>query len=396
MPTFVYTAMSRSGERVTGSLVGVSEQAVLAELESRRLLPVNVAPARDRVKLLGSGVSSRALGQTYQQLADLQRAGVPLLRSLRLLSRRKSRPRLAAVFSHLSERVAEGDALADAMADRPEVFPTVHVAMVRAGEKGGFLDTVLERLGKFVLGQAELRGKVLGNMIYPAVLMVFGLTIVGVIFGVFVPKFEPVFERVQPLPGITQVLFGVSSVVSDYGIWALGAVVLLAIALVRSLRQPGARRAIAVVQVKAPVIGPIVRSLATARLCRMLGTMLAGGVPILEAMEISREAAGNPLIEEAIEHATEQVRAGESLGKPLGASGLIPDDVVEMIAVAEEAGNLDTVLVQIAETIEGRVDRLLLTAVRLVEPLLLLLIAGAVATVAAGLILPMMQLSSGV
>jgi len=396
VPTFVYTAVDGTGKRIKGSLVGVSEQAVLSELESRRLLPIDVSPAREGFQLVKRRLSGRALGQSYQQLADLLRAGVPLLRGLRLLASRRSSKRLASVFSHLAERVAEGDALADAMGDRPESFPGVHVAMIRAGEKGGFLETVLDRLGKFVIGQAELRGKVMGNLIYPAFLLTFGVAILGVIFGFFVPKFEPVFERVEPLPAITRALFAFSDLVSVYGLWALGVVVAGVVALVRFSRHPRVQRALAVAQLRGPIVGPIVRSLATARLCRMLGTMLAGGVPILEALVISRKAAGNPVLEEAVEAATEKVRAGETLAEPLGESGLIADDVVEMISVAEEAGNLDEVLVQIAETIEGQVDRLLQTAVRLIEPLLLMTIALAVAGVAAGLILPMMQLSSGI
>ncbi len=393
MPAFEYTAVTITGQRVAGVLTGVNEQAVLGELETRQLVPVSVAEQRERRLARRRGVSRRALAESYQQLGDLLKAGVPLMRGLRLLGARKSRPRLAAVFQELADAVADGSELAEAMTARPEVFPRVHVAMVRAGEKGGFLEAVFTRLGEFVGAQAELRGKVIGNLIYPAVLVAFGVLVLGVMFGVFIPMFQPLFDRMQDrLPLITKVVFAASGVVSAYGVVVLGLVIAALFAARPLVRRPAVARRMAEVRTWMPVTGPLVRALAAARFCRMFGTMLGNGIPVITAMQISREAAGNPLMEEAIEKATEAVRAGQALAAPLGESGLFPDDVVEMISVGESANNLDEVLITIAGTIERRVDRLLTVAVRLVEPLLLLLIAGVVVMVALALILPMTQM----
>lgn len=395
MPTFEYTALSAGGQRVEGVLAGATEQAVLAELESRQLTPVAIE-AREAAVARRRGVSARKLAMSYTQLADLLHAGVPLLKSLKLLAGRKSSSRLAQVFRELSEAVSAGEELAESMSRRPEVFPRVHIAMVRAGEKGGFLEAVLARLGQLVAAQAELRGKIIGNLIYPSLLVVFGTAVLGVVFGVFVPMFRSVFERVEGgLPAITKLVFAMSDAVGRYGPVTLVVVVVGGVVLWRASRRPGVRRRMTEWKTRAPVIGALVRSLAAARFCRMLGTMMGNGVPMLAAMQISREAAGNVLMEEAIEQASEAVRAGQPLAPPLQASGLFEDDVVEMIAVGESANNLDAVLIKIAETIEGRIDRELGVVVRLIEPLLLMVLAGAVVIVAMALILPLSKLSAG-
>lgn len=395
MPLFAYTALNPTGQRVAGVLNGASEQAVLAELESRQLVPVAIKVREDRALPWRRRISARKLAGTYLQIADLLRAGVPVLRALKLLGGRKSSPALSAVCRDLAEAVSQGDDLAHAMTRHPEVFPPVHVAMVRAGEKGGFLEEVMARLGQFVQGQAELRGKVIGNLVYPLVLVGFGAIVLGVIFGVFVPKFKPIFAQVNPLPTVTKLVFGISTLVGTYGPITLLVLAVLAAALWSYTSRPRVRRRLAIARTRAPILGPILRSLAAARFCRLLGTMLANGIPMLAAMQIARDAAGNVLLEEAIDAAVESVRAGQTLATPLGASGLLTDDVVEMIAVAETANNLDEVLLTIASTIEARVDRMLGVALRLVEPVLLLLIALVVATVAAGLILPMTRLQAG-
>jgi type II secretory pathway component PulF len=394
MPTFDYTALSAAGERVAGVLAAGSEQAVLAELEAKRLTPVAIEARAEGSAVLRRRISVRKLAMSYSQLADLVRAGVPLLRGLRLLAGRKSQPRLAAVFRELADAVAEGEELAAAMAKRPEIFPKVQVAMVRAGEKGGFLEAVLTRLGQFLLSQAELRSKVVGNMVYPSILMVFGTVVLGVIFGVFVPMFRPMFDQMgDKLPAVTKFVFGASRLVGTYGPVVVIALVLGGAGLLRVSRRPDVRRKLAEVRTWMPVVGPLTRSLAAARFCRMLGTMLGNGIPMLAAMQIARDAAGNVLMEEAIDKATEAVRAGQPLAPPLSASGLFQDDVIEMISVGESANNLDEVLTTIAGTIETRVDRLLSSAVRLIEPLMLVVLAGVVVVVAMALVLPMTHLS---
>lgn len=393
MATYAYTAIDPGGARVSGQVVGASEQAALAELEGRRLTPVRIDEVRER-RRAGARVSSRALAGSYTQLSDLLRAGVPLMRGLRLLGGRKSTPALSAVFRSLADAVSRGEELHAAMAQSPEVFPPVHVAMVRAGEKGGFLEGVLQRLGELVRAQSELKGKVIGNLVYPGVLVFFGVVIVGVIFWFFVPMFRPIFDRIPGgPPAITRLVFAASDAVSSYGPVTLAVLAGAGAGVWRLWSRPRVRERADEIITRAPVVGPLLRAMASGRFCRMLGTMLGNGVPMLGAMQIARQAAGNRLLERAIDEAAEAVRAGDPLGPPLARSGLFDDDVVEMISVGESANNLDHVLVTIAETIEGRIDRLLTVLVRLIEPLLLLLIAGVVVLVAVALLLPMTQLS---
>lgn len=396
MPNFEYTAINRAGKRVSGLLAAVSEQAALQELETQRLTPVTVA-ARGEGVGTKRRVPARKLGEAYQQLADLLHAGVPLLRSLRLLGGRKSAPRLAEVFRELADSVSEGDELAKAMAARPEVFSSVHTAMVQAGEKGGFLETVLNRLAQLVTRQADLRSSVLGNLAYPAVLVGVGVLVLGVVFGVFIPQFRPVFEKIEAergLPTITTVVFAISDAIGRFGLPLGIGLAAAGIGLAKWSKRPEMRARIAHAKTRLPVLGRIVRALAAARFCRMLGTLLGSGVPMIASMQIARDAAGNALMEAAIDDAVDAVRAGQPLAPPLGQSGLFEDDVVEMIAVGESANNLDDVLLNIADTLEKRIDRMLTIAVRLLEPLLILVVAGCVGLIAGALIVPLTRMGS--
>jgi len=393
VPNFAYTALDGSGQRVAGVIAGASEQAVLAELETRKLTPVQIDPAPEPRRVTRR-ISSRKLAASYTQLADLLRAGVPILRGLRLLGNRRSTPALSSVFKSLADTVAEGEDLASAMGRHTDVFPPVHIAMVKAGEKGGFLEGVLARLGDLVQAQADMRGKVIGNLIYPAALVLFGTLVTGVIFWFFVPMFRPMFSKVPGgVPSITQLVFFISDAISRFGLITLIVLGALVFTGFQLSARPAVKARIERWRTMAPVLGPLVRALAAARFCRMLGTMLANGVPLLAAMQISRQAAGNGLMETAIDRAMEAVRAGQHLAPPLAESKLFDDDVIEMISVGESANNLDDVLMTIAVTIETRIDRLLSGVVRLIEPLLLMLIAGVVVLVAVALLLPMTRLS---
>jgi general secretion pathway protein F/type IV pilus assembly protein PilC len=392
MATYAYIARDSAGQRVEGKVTAVTAQSVLAELEARQLAPVQVQEVRDQPRVQRR-ISARQLATAYRQLADLLRAGVPLLRGLRLLSKNKSNPRLAKVMAAVADAVADGSRLADAMASHTDVFPPIQVAMVRAGERGGFLEPVLQRMGTFLEQQADMRGKVIGNLIYPIALLVIGLGIVIIAMVFFVPKFRDFYTRIElPLP--TKILLGVSDVLSAYWMWMFAALIAIAFAIWRLWQSPAVRREMAAWQLRVPVIGSLISSLAVGRFTRILGTLLENGIPLLGAMQISRDAAGHILLAEAIDRAAEAVRSGETLAKPLADSGMLSDDVIEMISVGESANNLPSVLITIAETIEKRVDRLLGVFIRLMEPILLLGLAGVVLFIFVALIVPMMRMSS--
>lgn len=397
MAVFVYIARDVSGQKVEGRVAAATAQAVLTELQSRQLAPVRVQEVRDRAMAGGRGmqrrVSMRQLATAYRQLADLLRAGVPLMRGLRLLSRSKSNPRLAKVMSAVADAVADGARLADAMETHNDVFPPIQIAMIRAGERGGFLEPVLNRLGTFLEQQADMRGRVIGNLIYPMAILLLGVAIIVVAMVVFVPKFKDFYTRIE-LPWPTKALLGASDVLTGY--WPAVLIVCAAIAAVlwRVWQLPLIRRRLMIAQMRLPKIGALTRSLAVARFARILGTLLANGIPMLQAIQIAREAAGNVLLAEAIDKAGEAVRAGETLAAPLADSGLFAEDVIEMIAVGESANNLPAVLITIADTIDKRVDRMLNLFVRLMEPVLLLLLAGVVVFIFIALIVPMMRMSA--
>lgn len=392
MAVYAYVARDSGGQRVAGTLSGSSEQSVLAELHALRLAPVRVRQVRQRPRLQ-RGVTMRQLAGLYRQLSDLLRAGVPLLRALRLLGRGKTNPRLTKVMSAVADAVAEGGRLAEAMAAHPDVFPSVQIAMIRAGERGGFLESVLARMGEFLEVRADMRSRVIGNLIYPIVLIGLCLVVIVGALVLFVPKFEPFYTRIDaPLP--TKIVLGASAFLTSYLPITLAVLVGLVAAWAWLRRRAAVRRRVALLQLRLPQIGPLIRNLAVARFTRLTGTLLANGVPLLTAMQIARDSAGHMLLEEAIEDATAAVRAGETLAEPLGRSGLFSEDVIEMIAVGESANNLPDVLVTIADTIDSRVDRMLGILVRLMEPLLLLVLGGVVMFIFIALVVPMMRMSA--
>jgi len=280
------------------------------------------------------------------------------------------------------------------MSRHPRVFAPVHVAMVRAGERGAFLEPVLARLATLLEQQADLRGRVIGNLMYPAVLLLVGAGVVVAALVFFVPKFQDFFDKLPSLPLATRVLLGASAILSEHAV-ALAVVLAVAIAsLWAALRRPAVRYWCSERFMRLPMLGPLFASIAVARFSRMLGTLLENGIPMLQAIEIARDSAGNPVLSRALGRAADSVRQGEQLSRPLADSGLFSEDVVEIISVGESANTLPSVLVRLADTLESRIDRTLSMLLRLMEPAMLLAIAGVVMFIFLALVVPMMQLSS--
>ncbi len=392
--TFRYTALDAKGARSSGTLEASSKQAACAELERRALTPLDVQPTKTRTRKGGPRVGQAQIARAYTQLADLLRAGVPLLRALRVLGRSKSAPASAAVFEQVAQAVETGDDLADAMSQHPTVFKPIHIAMIRAGEKGGFLEPALVRLSSFVQGQVELRNRVMGALIYPCAIMGIGAIILGVLFIVFVPKFADKYSGVElQLPTI--IVMGVSATLVERWPALLVAIGLLVVGSVWASRQEHLRAKFAELCSRLPIVGPLLRALAVARFARILGTLIESGVPMLASLRIAKDAAGLPKMAQAIDDAADAVTRGDPLTAPLNESGLLGEDVVEMIGVAESANNLGAVLPTIASTLEARVSRRLDIAVKLIEPITILMIGCVIAFVALGLLLPMFKLASG-
>lgn len=400
MPEFRYIAKELSGREVTGALTANSELDVVSQLSSKQLFPVKIQAAEaSKSSALAWVRRPRAghLATFFSQLADLLRSGVPLLRSLELLERQSSHAGLKAVLRDLREKVADGTRLAEAMRVHQDIFSELAVSMVRAGEEGAFLEDVLKQIADFTEHQQELKGRVMGAMAYPFFLLFAGGAVVWAMLVWFVPMFSPVFDRMSErgeLPWATTALMAVSEYVSSY--WIITVIAAAgAVGVVRQrLQTEAGLRQWHRLAIGLPAIGPVIRSLAVARFCRILGTLLKNGVPILQSLRIAKDATGNRVLTDAISTAADSVSAGKSLAAPLGQSKQFPGEVIEMISVGEEANNLEQVLVNVANTMERRTHRLLELAVRLLEPLMLVVMALLILFVVIGLLLPVMK-SSG-
>lgn len=398
MMQFQYTARNESGERVAGVLEAESEAAVLRVLQDRQLFPIAVSGRAASVKapsgLWRRRVRGRDIGTMYGQLADLIGSGVPLLRALDSLVRSTVNSRLRGILKQVRAEVADGKSLTDSLRGFPDVFPPLHTAMVQAGERAAFLEQVLRSLSEFLERLDDLRGKVLGAMIYPMLLTVLGTGVMIAALVFFVPRFEPLLAGSAQKPLPTEILFGMSQLVRSF--WYLIPLVLAGAGSVvwSGVKSEANRRRLERWRLRIPVVGSAFQMLAITRFCRILGTMMANGVPMLQALKISQGATGSSLLAERIAEATESVREGKALSGPLAAGGFFPEQILAMISIAEESNKLDKVLLQIAETVERRTNRQVDQAVRLVEPAILCLVAAGIGFLALGLLLPIFTMAS--
>lgn len=398
MTEYTYIARNTSGQQVSGTVEAHTEQEVLSELAQRVLYPVRIEAARSlqTASFFKPRIKQHQLAIFYSQLSDLLRAGVPLLRAFEILEQQSTQPGFSVVLRQVRENVAEGKSLSEAMKHHPRIFNELSVSMVRAGQEGGFLEGVLQRIAMFTTQQQELRSRVVGAAVYPVFLLIFGFIIVGILTTFFVPKFESFFSRLREagkLPWVTEALMQVSAFLTDNGWWILLLIISGISALWYFRDSPAWKQWLDGIKLRLPGAGPIFLYLAIARFCRVLGTLLHNGVPILPALRISKDSTGNHVLSNAVAEAADNISAGESLGKPLRACGHFPPDVVEMISVGEESNNLEEVLIQIAETTEQRTARQLELFVRLLEPVLLIVMAAIVLVVIVALLLPIFRQS---
>lgn len=397
MPDFTYIARDAHGQKVTGSLMAASQREALTQLAARALFPIEVAAEKktQAAFTFRRRVSGQLVATTYAQLASLLRSGVPLLRSLAVLRDQSSHTGLKDVLQDVHSRVEEGQSLGEALARHPKIFNEMAVNMVRAGGEGGFLEEALDRVATFTEQQEDLKARTIGALAYPVFLTTVGTLVIGGLLIFLVPNFEIMFARLRErgeLPWLTDWLLGLSKWLQAWW-WVLAIVALVVFIYLRvQVATDQGRRVFDRFKLKVPMAGKIYLNLAVARFCRVLGTMLRNGVPILKSLEISREAAGNRVLSDAIHEASENVTSGESLSRPLAASGHFPPNVVEMISVAEESNSLDTVLTEIADGLERRTQRQLDLMVRLLEPIMLLILAGVVLMVVIALLLPVLKM----
>lgn len=400
MPDFKYIAREFSGKQVNGVLTAQTEREAVGMLSAQQLFPIQVLPAetvKARQNRQARRVPASKLATFYSQLADLLRAGVPLLRSLDLLQRQTTHPGLQTIVKEVRDQVADGSRFAEALRKHPVVFSDLTVSIVRAGEEGSFLEDSLQRIATFTEHQEEIKAKVIGASVYPLILMVLGSAIVSFIMVYFVPKFEPLFDGLRAanqLPAATTTLLAISGTLQSYGWLVVIAIIAGGYGLQQAAQSPAGRMKLDEWRIHAPLVGNLFRSLAISRFCRVLGTLLHNGVPMLNALRISKDATGNLVLSDAIATAAERISSGKSLARPLQESGHFPLDVIEMISVGEEANNLEQVLIQVAEKMERSTQRRLDLAVRLLEPLLLVVMAAVILFVMVALLLPIFNMSN--
>ena len=400
MPVYKYRAINESGKSVEGIVDADSPKSAIDKLKRQRVYLSSIEEVREggrrRLALLG-GVSTAELAVTTRQFSTLVSAGLPLEASLATLAEQSDDARLRQVFADLKDRVSGGSSLASAMSNHPSVFSDMYVNMVRAGEASGTLDVVLARLAEFIEKQSSLMGRVRGAVVYPVFMMFVGAGVLFFMMSYVVPKITKMFERSdRALPLLTRMLIAASDFVSQYA-WLIvlfGAFFLFALYRFRS--RPRGREYFDRVLLRIPTLGRLVRMVIIARFSRTLGTLLATGIPLLEAIDIAAAVVGNSVYTKALARVRDSVREGASLAATLKDAGIFPPLVVRMVAVGEQTGEVEDMLKRIADTYDMQVESALATFTSLLEPLMILALGVVVGFIVFAILLPIFELTSTV
>jgi type IV pilus assembly protein PilC len=416
MPRYIYTAIdAATGKERTGELDRVNAETAVGELKMHGLFPTALASAKEKadagletkpVKFVRSPVSGwfrrwrRAAGAKelaifMRQLSALVSAGMPLVRSLDLLARQERNPAWQAIIVSLADVIRSGGTLSDGLLRCPKIFDRLCIGMIKAGEAGGRLDVVLERLAHHLEKTGRIKARVQSAMTYPVIIMIVAVGIVAGLMAFVVPKFEKIFTSVlkgAPLPALTQGVLDASRLVQEHWWYALGAAVLAGGCGRWLLRTDAGGRVFDQLLLRLPVLGGLFLKTSVARFSRTLGTMLASGVPILQALQLTRDACGNRVVAGDIDRVHRRVREGEGVARPLAATGVFPPVVSGMIEVGEETGTLPAMLARIADLYDDEVDNAVAGLTSLLEPVMIVLMALIVGIIVIALFLPIIRI----
>jgi general secretion pathway protein F len=405
MPVFEYKALDPRGRAVGGLKEADSPKTLRAALRRDGVFLTEVlgqkesAAAQKREvsvrRLVGGRVSADDVAITTRQLAVLVGAGVPLIESLTALVEQVDHEGMKRVIGDVKQRVNEGSSLADALAAHPKVFSGLYANMVRAGESSGALDVVLLRLADFTESQARLRSKIIGSLTYPAVMVLVGVVILGVLFTVVIPKITKIFEETKvDLPWTTRGLIAFTTFVHDWW-WALAlAFGLFLYGLARWVRTEAGRRVWDRRILTLPIFGKLIRQIAIARFTRTLATLLKSGVPLLTSMDIVKNIVGNVRLAKVIEEARTSIQEGESIAAPLKRSGEFPPIVYHMVAIGEKSGELEEMLNSVASAYESQVETKIGALTSLLEPLMIVFMGAIVAFIVFSILMPILQINT--
>jgi type IV pilus assembly protein PilC len=398
MATFVYRAVESSGRTVRGRLEGENQQAVLAKLRERNVQVLDVTEAKTgglaalRMNRAGK-VKLNALVVFSRQFATMIDAGINVLKCLDILENQAKDPVLKTVIGEARRDVVGGSSLTEAVQKHPRVFSKLYVSMIKAAEIGGILDQILDRLATFLEREQEITGKIKGAMVYPTVVLVFAIGMVFAMMVFVLPTFKDIFADFGgKLPAITSMMFALSSFMRNF--WYL--VIAMPFGVVAAFKYyyklDSGRWNLDRLKLKIPIIGELVQKMAISRFSRTLGTLVNSGVPMLRALEIVSETAGNVVIAKAVTDARNCVREGQKISAPLEASGMFPPMVTQMIDIGEETGRMSDMLIKVATFYDQEVEVAVKALTSLIEPMLIIFLGGIVGFIVASIMVPMFTL----
>src|SRR5512136_1106000 len=397
MPSFEWKGRDRGGRPQGGVLVADSKEAVLAVLRRQQIVPITVKEKGKEIALpkLRRGINEKILAVFTRQFSVMIDAGLPLVQCLQILGEQQDNKAFQRIVLQVREDVESGSSLANAMKKHPQAFSELYVNMVAAGEAGGILDTILQRLATYIEKAARLKAQVKSAMIYPIAVISIAMLVVYIILWKVIPVFGALFVSLgAELPLPTRIVVAMSKFVGRFWWLIIGVIVAGVFALRRYYATEQGRLLIDNLLLKAPILGTVLRKIAVALFCRTLGTLLSAGVPILESLDITARTSGNAVIERAILEVRKAVEEGKNLADPLKTTNQFPPMVVQMISVGEATGAMDTMLGKIAEFYEDEVDAAVTGMMKLIEPVLILFLGVVVGGIVIAMYLPMFTLIS--
>ena len=402
MPVYTWEGRTRQGTTKKGVMEAASEAAVMAQLRAQMITPIGVkAKAKDLLaglKLFKAGPNTRDLVIFTRQFATMIDAGLPLVQCLSIQGEQQAKAGFKAVILAVKAEVEQGSTFADALGKHPKVFDDLFVNLVRAGEVGGILDTILNRLAQYMEKADKLKRKVKGAMVYPSAILVVSIGVITLLLVKVIPVFKKMFEEMGgALPAPTQMVVDLSAFMQEWIVFILAGMAAAVFSFFWARRRfRDFRYRSDAVFLKAPVFGPLLRKVAVARFSRTLGTMISSGVPILEALDICARTAGNLVIESALIKTRMAISEGRTIAEPLEASGVFPGMVVQMIAVGEATGAMDQMLAKIADFYDDEVDAAVDALTALLEPIMMVFLGGTVGGMLVAMYLPIFKIAEAV
>ena len=396
---FSWEGTTRSGETRKGTMLADSESTVRSRLRADNINPKKVKKAAKEISIqFGSGVTVKDTLIFTRQLATMIDAGLPLVQCLDILASQTENKSFAKVLFSVKHTVESGSTFSEALAKHPKVFDPLYTNMVAAGEVGGILDTILNRLSAYTEKAVKLKRQVKGAMVYPISILCVAILVIVVMLTKVIPVFEDMYKEFKGavLPKPTRVVIGISNSFTEHWYIFFGVFVVLVCTITFMLRNPKGRKVWDAGILKVPVIGPLLRKVVVARFTRTLGTLLASGVPILDSLEICAKTSGNKTVEAAIMHARAKISEGKDLASPLGSTGVFPPMVVQMIGVGEQTGAMDQMLQKIADFYEDEVDVAVGALTALMEPIMMVFLGGVIGGIIVAMYLPVFELAGNI